>query len=134
MRSQVEWTHTREFAPGPRSASGARGFVRSHLEEHGLPQLVPGVQLVASELVTNALLHARTTILVTLEQLALCVRLTVHDDAATLPVSRISEVSDTGGRGLRLVEEYSAEWGFDVGTAGDKAVWATFALVPVGTR
>lgn len=128
MAPEVTWTHEAHFAPGPRSVAAARGFVADLLRQHQLPALVDDARLVVSELVTNALVHAHTQITVTLEQRHPAgVRLTVHDDSSATPVARIAAVTDTGGRGLAIVEHYCSEWGFDVHPGHGKSVWAVLS-------
>jgi anti-sigma regulatory factor (Ser/Thr protein kinase) len=125
---QVIWTHEAHFSPGARSVSQARGFVADLLRRHELLLLVDDARLVVSELVTNALVHAHTHITVTLEgRHDGSVRVTVHDDSSATPVARIAAVTDTGGRGLAIVEHYCSEWGFDVHPGHGKSVWAVFA-------
>ena len=51
----------------PDPASRARAFVRLHLGEHLLSYLTDDVDLVVSELATNAMVHARTTFRVSLQ-------------------------------------------------------------------
>lgn len=128
MAAPVMWAQEAQFSPGPRSVSEARGFVGGLLLQHGLSYLVDDVQLVVSELVTNALVHARTQIKVTLEESLVGVKLTVHDDASTPPVARVAAVTDTGGRGLEIVDKCCLKWGFEVESDGGKSVWALFAL------
>lgn len=53
------------FPDEPAAASHARRFVARTLTEWGLPSLVSDAALAVSELVTNAILHARTPIVVT---------------------------------------------------------------------
>ena len=54
------WSHETVLAAEPGSAAKARAFVLQHLAEHRLLYLVDDVRMVASELATNAVLHART--------------------------------------------------------------------------
>jgi anti-sigma regulatory factor (Ser/Thr protein kinase) len=76
------------------------------------------VQLLASELVTNAVVHARTTIELVLTQRHDVIRLEVHDRRATLePVTPVER-----GRGLRLVEGLAQQWGI-VDEDSGKIVW-----------
>ena len=114
-----------------RSPSEARDFVCRHLLDHQLAHLVEDVRLVASELVTNAMMHARTPIALTLEELPFCVMLSVHDDSPLQPMTAVAHVDATRGRGMNLVEQFSNGWGISPGPEDDKTVWASFALRPV---
>ncbi len=132
------WSHETELPAAPASVSTARGFVSSHLEEHDLARLEDDVRLVASELVTNALVHARTGFLVTLEGTSGRVVLTVRDGSSAVPVrAPVGRALRPGGRGLGIVAELSDDWGV-VRTRGQaKSVWASFATstaVRQGTR
>ena len=121
------WSHQASFEASPICASQARGFVAHHLIDHRLVYLVDPVRLVASELVTNALVHAQTAFSVTLAATDETVRLTVRDDSRSLPARRAAQAMDASGRGLEIVDIVSLDWGFDQDQAGSKAVWATFA-------
>ena len=79
------WLHTRTFPAEAGSVSGARRFISRHLAEHELSYLDEDVRLVASELATNAMLHARTPFTVSLEQLVRIVLLTVEDGSPSTP-------------------------------------------------
>jgi len=84
---------------------------------------------VASELATNALVHARSPFSVTLAALGETVLLTVRDDSSSMPVRRAPHVLDVAGRGLEIVSVTSLEWGtIQADGAGRKAVWASFAI------
>src|SRR4051794_35781869 len=95
----------------PISASRARSFVSQHLARHRLGHLTDPVQLVTSELATNALVHAQTTFSVTLSADDHALMVTVRDDSDSFPARRASRIMDTSGRGLELVEIVSSEWG-----------------------
>lgn len=126
--SRHTWSHRAAFQATPRSASQARSFVVRHLVDHGLEHLVEAVRLAASELATNALVHAQTAFVVTLERRDNVVLLTVGDDSLSLPARRAAQVMDSTGRGLEIVDIVSSDWGIDTGAAGSKAVWASFVI------
>ena len=112
--------------PPERTSSGAaRRFVASVLEDLELPHLVDGAVLAVSELVTNAVLHARTEIDVVVSATPTEVRVAVGDLSADLPVVREYGSWATTGRGLGMVAALVDELG--VRARGDgKEVW--FAL------
>ncbi len=126
MNVDKEWSHSTELDADDSSASDARAFVTRHLLEHDLGHLIDDVQLVASELATNAIAHAHTTFMVTLEALDESVRLEVLDGSPTEPVMMTAQPMDTGGRGVAIVNALSREWGSAASTSGGKSVWATF--------
>ena len=127
------WADEARFPPGPASPGQARALVGRRLTEHDRHSLVDDVTLVVSELVTNAVVHARTAIRVRIEELPFCVKLTVFDESADLPAPRLARrvVGDSeGGRGVWLVDACSTDWGTDrVGDHG-KCVWALFGVTP----
>lgn len=121
----------RAFASGPTSAAAARRWSRGITQGWGMAATGDLVCLVASELVTNAVLHARSELEVVLE-VGDRVRLEVHDRSVRLPAMRTSSALTATGRGLRLVELLARTWGADP-TAGGKLVWCEFAM-PAVTR
>lgn len=102
--------------------SQARGFVADQLTSWGCDH-VGDVELVLSELVTNAVMHAggAPAILVSRTDDGRHVRLEVHDDLPVSPVAR--DGSATGGFGLRIVDQLSEHWGTSPTPTG-KVVWA----------
>ena len=125
------WSHQIELEAAPISASQTRAFVSRCLLEHHLSYLVDQVRLVASELATNALVHARTAFTVALSQPDGIVLLAVRDSSDGIVRKGVTEVMDTSGRGLDIVELVSLEWGIDHAKDGSKSVWAS---VPVAAR
>ena len=115
--------------PADRSSPArAREFVHESLE--GLaPEVVDDAELLVSELVTNAVLHARTPLEVNIHVGAGEVRVEVHDDSDVLPVARISSDASVGGRGLQLVERVARSWGIERRNRG-KVVWFELATNP----
>jgi hypothetical protein len=99
----TQWSHQASLEASPISASRARNFVTQHLVDHRLLYLVDPVRLVASELATNALLHAQTAFSVTLAATDQTVLLTVRDDSPALPTRRAAQAMDPSGRGLDIV-------------------------------
>jgi two-component sensor histidine kinase len=83
---------------------------------------------VTSELATNALLHAHTAFVLTLEGWDEVVVLTIRDDSLSLPTRRAAQATDPTGRGLEIVEIVSSDWGTNSDAAGSKAVWASFII------
>lgn len=126
MDQPTIWTHTLSLPPQPESAARARDFVCAHLLVHGLAPMVDDVRLVASELTTNALQHARTPLIITLERRGHNVVLSVEDGSSSLPIPRSVDGSAPRGRGLAIVDQLSTAWGVDVAAERSKAVWARF--------
>ena len=128
MGACTAWSDDLELAVQPVSASVARDFVRRHLIAQGLSHLIDDVTLVVSELATNALVHAQTPFMVSLQAFEQTLLLTVADGSRTGPVQVVAQVLDTGGRGLTIVALLSRSWGADAHPDGGKSVWAEFDL------
>jgi PAS domain S-box-containing protein len=123
-------TTSRCFPPEPRSAAAARRFVRAVLEE-APPGLADTAQLLTGELVTNAVLHARTGVEVGVGVHDGRVRVRVSDRRPCRgPVPRSSSPYAGTGRGLALVERLASRHGTDTGDT-HKSVW--FELWPDGS-
>ena len=110
----------------PRSAREALSVVAEDLPEG----VVENARLLVSELVTNAIIHARTAFAVTLVVSRHAVRLEVSDRSPAPPV--IADVTCDGdsGRGLRIVAGLAHDWGVTRDPAGGKSVWASVLTVP----
>ena len=133
MTRQTVWAHELHVAPAPTSPAKAREFVEGYCQRQDLPYLVEDIRLVVSELVTNAVLHARTRIRVRIEELPTMVRLTVYDECLDAPVLSLAGhmmAEDENGRGLWLVDACSDRWGTDLTAADGKSTWALFAVRP----
>lgn len=126
MAQMPSWSHSLQFEPEPDSASRARDFVCLHLLGGGLPHLQEDVRLVVSELVTNAITHARTPFTVALERSGTSLLLTVRDLSTGVPVVSEADAMDGGGRGLGIVDLLSGAWGVTTDAVGSKSVWAEF--------
>ncbi|MEU3369333.1 ATP-binding protein [Streptomyces sp. NPDC006711] len=84
----------------------ARDFLTSLQSEHGLPvwkRTMGTVQLVVSELVTNARKYAPGPCLLTLEVNDGAVEVTVWDSSTTLPLILAPDPSRVGQHGLEIV-------------------------------
>ncbi len=103
--------------------SAARSFVRSVLGEWRCDHLVESALLIASELVTNAVVHARSRSVLGLRLLEGRVRIQVADHGAGMPTPRVPDEDGPGGRGLPIIEAISSSWGIDA-TPDGKVVWA----------
>jgi PAS domain S-box-containing protein len=110
------------FAADPRAAGRARRAVREALETAGAAQLRDVAELVVSELVTNAVVHAGTQMQVRITAEPTAVRVEVGDGSHHLPVRRRWAETAGTGRGLRIVDEHVDRWGADLTERG-KVVW-----------
>jgi anti-sigma regulatory factor (Ser/Thr protein kinase) len=125
-RMQGDWSYTSSWSADRGAVAQARGFVRECLSWHPDGHAVDDVVVVASELVTNAVVHARTPFSVTLASHRGRVSLTVRDASSALPAGADADPSASGGRGLQVVQALSTAWGVGPDTDGGKSVWAAF--------
>ncbi|MET7716920.1 SpoIIE family protein phosphatase [Streptomyces sp. NPDC005407] len=99
----------------------ARRLARRALSRWGLEELSDSVELLVSEVVTNAVRYAERP--VTLRLLRTDVlRCEVGDDSPQLPRQRRARDTDEGGRGLFLVNRLARRWGATRLSTG-KVVW-----------
>jgi CheY-like chemotaxis protein len=111
-----------------RSASLARAFVEEQCRSWGLHAVVEDALLVVSELVTNAVVHARSASELRLVPGAETLRIEVADDDRAVPDPVVAGKDDEHGRGLLLVAVLSAAWGTEARDQGGKVVWADVPL------
>ena len=94
-------------ALAPRSVGHARRLVATQLDSWQLPQLADDARLVVSELLTNAALHAKPPIRLSLLRIPDGVRIEVSDGSSEMPMV-LRPASDTmTGRGWSLVQALS---------------------------
>ena len=116
--------------PGtPYSVQMARFYVRAALGYHDLGDYAEDVEMVTSELVSNAIAHASAQAinleLIRLEGFGEVV--VVVTDSSPRPPVKLDPAEDAQhGRGLHVVEALSARWGWTPQDPG-KAVFAIFA-------
>ena len=84
--------------------------------------------LCVSEVVTNAILHARTPPHLRVSQFGGTVRVEVTDADERPPVLLRDDPLATSGRGLRILDQLAARWGSTPTGPGGKAVWFEFDL------
>jgi hypothetical protein len=142
MALPVPWPlQTRlELAAQPTAPGVVRGHVRAVACEWGLAGLADTAELLASEIVTNAVQASQR--LSTRADLAIVpvIRLWVTSDGVSLiihvwdasdqmPVIKGSAVDEENGRGLLLVAALGKDWGAYRKAEG-KVVWVTVAADP----
>jgi anti-sigma regulatory factor (Ser/Thr protein kinase) len=125
-----------ELGALPGAVPSARLHARHVLWEWGLTALSEVVELLVSELVTNAV-HASQSMewifpvrLRLLSDLAR-VLILVSDANPRPPVRADAGENDESGRGLVLVETFSTQWGWDAEPdAAGKVVWCLVTALP----
>jgi len=128
MADFLHWSYRAAFTAEPERVAQARAFVTGHLADAQLAPAVDAVQLVVSELATNAVVHAVTPFTVSLSRSNRSLRLEVRDGSSGRVHGPATQLpTSTAGRGLVVVEACSASWGVRKEADG-KSVWATFDL------
>ncbi len=99
----------------------------------GREDVLDRLELLTSELATNAVRHAGSHFAVRASLRGDRLRVEVEDDDPRAPAPREAAAADTSGRGLLLVDTLAAAWGVEPGGAGGdagKTVWFELALPP----
>ncbi|MFC8372626.1 ATP-binding protein [Streptomyces sp. NPDC057239] len=115
------WTYALRLPHDPRAVRVARMTVRAALDGHGMQDALDVVELLTSELVTNAYLHTKGPASLRLTGLSDGrLRVGVWDSDPYIPapfggsgedfVPLAPDDAETG-RGLRLVQEHADSWG-----------------------
>ncbi len=113
------------------SPAQARAIVGDALAT--LPEATVAVaQLLTSELVTNAVVHARTDFELEIAITESGPRITVQDCSSAAPQRRPPSVDLASGRGLALVAGLSSAWGWELTPSG-KRVWFELGLANATT-
>ena len=131
LEGQDEWSLVRSdlFPCDPASVKAARRFVVECVELLGLQRL-PDVQLMVSELATNAVLHAQSQFDLVLERVDRnTVRVELRDFGQGAPTVVPGEAGSGGGRGLKIVDLLAQKWGVENRPAGQgKSTWFVVSL------
>lgn len=127
-------THHVDLEPVPLSAGVARSFIRTAFAAVD-EQSEDLALLLTSELVTNAILHARTRVqlgvLLDDDKALVCVADRLAEPHALAPLAHTDD--GFGGRGLALVADLAEEWG-TTGYTGGKTVWFFLRTAADGER
>jgi anti-sigma regulatory factor (Ser/Thr protein kinase) len=124
-----------ELAALPSAVPCARGHFRAVAHEWGLGELADTAELLASELVSNAIRAAESLRTRADQALLPVVRITivlngsdlvirVWDASDDMPVRQEARPGDDSGRGLMIIDALSADWGAYREPDGGKVVWA----------
>ena len=118
------------LAPEPGSVARARGFLTDTLRRWSVPEETELVaRLALSELVTNAVVHASTDLVVRVRPDDDGIWVGVSDQNRELPVVREAPGEGLGGRGLAIVAAVARRWGVDRRfSRRGKTVWFTVSV------
>ncbi|MFF8690786.1 ATP-binding protein [Streptomyces sp. NPDC015144] len=122
------------------SVPQARHAVRDLIARQGVPldeDVVGGLLVIVSELVTNAVKHAALLSPELAVEVAVdetWIRVSVEDNHPYRPTALETDHGQTGGRGLLLVREITREAGgacdVEHTAGGGKIIWAALPLTP----
>ncbi len=113
--------------PEPRQVAAGRRFARQTLTAWQQTGLADTVCLLVSEILTNAVHHARQMIGLHLHYTAREVIAEITDDNPQLPQRTLPAPADESGRGLTLLEALAGTWGARPSSTG-KTVWFTLPI------
>jgi anti-sigma regulatory factor (Ser/Thr protein kinase) len=114
------------LAPGAAAPRVARTAVRKFLGRVADPVLLERAMLLTSELVTNAVIHAATPLILDLAVVDGVLHVQVEDGDSRTPVL-LTDSGSHGGYGLHIVERLADSWGTAPRDNG-KAVWFELSL------
>jgi anti-sigma regulatory factor (Ser/Thr protein kinase) len=131
---RLAWRHAAvDLTAAPRSVPVARRLVRLVLASWELAGLAESAELIASELVTNAIAASATAghhpvIRLRITSRVYAVVVAVWDGSDQWPVPRRDGAADAlGGRGLMLVGALADRWGAERAEEGGKTVFAVIS-------
>jgi LuxR family maltose regulon positive regulatory protein len=116
------------LGPVPTAAHDSWVFVGEVCSRWGLQEMAEPAGLVASELVTNAVVHARTALELRVELLGSRLQVAVHDQNPNLQAVQAAKEGGDRGRGLAIVDRLATAWAVRQEGPGGKVVWCTLQL------
>jgi anti-anti-sigma factor len=139
------------LAPSATAPATARRFVRNTcrrwrldaVEDPNEPmarrwveELVDRAVLVASELVTNAVVHSKGPVRLRLELHKERLHLAVYDPSPRLLALAVDpgDLEAEGGRGLLIVDQLASSWGVHPSPGGGKAIWCVLERPSAATQ
>ncbi|MEV4383592.1 ATP-binding protein [Streptosporangium sp. NPDC049644] len=124
----------RDFPGIAQSAGVARKWVLELLSDHAATETLETLELLVSEVVTNAVLHsdsakANGLVTVRVDLGSSLIHVEVIDDgsATSVPVIRTADNDNLSGRGLGWVNTLASAWGSSHDDKAGGAVWFQLA-------
>jgi anti-sigma regulatory factor (Ser/Thr protein kinase) len=111
------------FAPRLASAAEARQFVNAQLRSWECSDVAADAELAVSELAANAILHAESPFIVSLQWTGTQLRIEVSDHSSSVPVPAPFAAASRSGWGLMILDKVVDSWGVEA-LDGGKVVWA----------
>ncbi len=122
MRSAMSSEINVELPCTPATAKAARRLIAARLGDH--PRY-GDLLLCVSEVVTNAVIHAHSAPTMNVTIGTDRIRFEVGDDDPAPPIRRAHDLRAPTGRGLRILDALSLDWGV-IGAVHGKVVWFEF--------
>jgi LuxR family maltose regulon positive regulatory protein len=116
------------LGPVPTAGRAGWAFVREVCGRWGLGGLADAAALLASELVSLAVVYARTALELRVELLGRWLRVAVHDQDPDLLGLLTAEDGADQGLALLVVDQVATAWGVRQDEAGGKTAWCTLQL------
>jgi anti-sigma regulatory factor (Ser/Thr protein kinase) len=113
-------TDEASFPAGSDAPRRARAFVRDTSDLD--PEHLATVELLVSEIATNAVLHARSAFRLRMRRSPSSVHVEIFDESPDPPTLKEHSVEAPTGRGMRIVDALASRWGVHQDGAG-KSVW-----------
>lgn len=127
MNDEDDWEYGINLPHTPLAVGVARGALRLILRAHGLGELLITAELLVSELVTNAHVHAPGPSCLRVKRSGKWLRLSVWDTSSKPPrLPHPCGADREEGRGIGIVEELADRWGhYSLGAPvpAGKLVW-----------
>ena len=116
---------SQRFEQDTQSPRAARRFVTQALTgwDDDAGDLTDTVTLLVSELVTNAVVHAGSEVVVMVQLTPTAARVEMTDASADAVAPRDAGADEDSGRGLALVGSLARRWGIRPAPGGGKTVW-----------
>jgi PAS domain S-box-containing protein len=123
LRATLRLASKHDLPPDVESPAAARRYVRTALESAERTEWLDAAQLATTEIVTNAVLHAHSSVQlwIGVSDDELCVE--VRDFNPTMPMRRDYDAEATTGRGMGLVASLTTSCGVQSLGASGKVVW-----------
>jgi anti-sigma regulatory factor (Ser/Thr protein kinase) len=122
-RDGVSGHFSQVFIPVPEAVLAVRRFITGVLGLWQEDAMVADAELVASELATNAVLHADSPFRVSVDRAVGVVCIAIQDAVDARAEQQPLSHDEMSGRGMAIVNALSRRWGCDELPAG-KVVWA----------
>jgi LuxR family transcriptional regulator, maltose regulon positive regulatory protein len=131
VRDRPEWLRERlALGPVPTAARASRAFVAELCGRWGLQELAGSAALLASELVSNAVVHVGTALELRVEVHGARLYLAVRDQDTDVARLLAARGGPERGLGLLIVDRVATSWGARQDAAGGKTVWCTMDPPP----